>query len=164
MEIPNYVDQAFYEHLIAEDELGMVVRAHIHIEASIRDFLRQVVPHPDLLPRLTYEARLRVACALGMNADHFQALKALGDIRNSFGHNLEASLTDAIVNDLFARLPEYAKEGTIGAYGQMIGDDASAHSKFQKLSARDKFVLIAVSLKMFAVHAAAKEYFTRVDA
>lgn len=163
MEIPRNVDPSFYKHLVAEDELGMVVRAHIHIEASIIDYLKQVVPNPGLLPRLTYEARLRLACALGLDQDHFDALKALGDIRNRFGHNIEARLTDEAVNDLYAHMPPLAKEATLGAYARTTEGSTEAPS-FDKLSARDRFVLIAVALKMFAVHSAAKVHFQRVDA
>lgn len=164
MQTPRGVDLSFYQHLVAEDELGMVVRAHIHIEASIIDFLKQVVPNPGLLPRLTYEARLRLACALGLDQDHFDALKILGDIRNSFGHNIEARLTDQAVNDLYARMPPPAKETTLGAYARTTESRSTEAPLFDKLSARDRFVLIAVALKMFAAHSAAKAYFQRIDA
>jgi hypothetical protein len=163
MQIPRDVDPSFYQHLVAEDELGMVVRAHIHIEASIIDFLKQVVPNPKLLPRLAYEARLRLACALGLDQDHFDALKTLGDIRNSFGHDIEARLTDQAVNDLYARMPALAKEATLGAYAGTTESGSTEAPPFHKLSARDRFVLIAVALKMFAVHSAAKAHFQRVE-
>ncbi len=163
MQIPRNVDPSFYQHLIAEDELGMVVRAHIHIEASIIDFLRQVVPIPKLLPRLAYEAKLRLACALGLDQDYFEALKVLGDIRNGFGHNIEARLTEQAVNDLYARMPPLAKEATLGAYALTVDSGSNDAPPFDKLSAKDRFVLIAVSLKMFAVHSAAKAHFQRVD-
>ena len=165
MDTPQQVDRAFYEHLIAEDELGMVVRAHIHIEASIVDFLKQVVPKPNLLPRLPYEAKIRLACALGLDHDHFPALKALGDIRNNFGHDLKAQLTDDVVKRIFQALPEFSRAAAIGAYGRILDTGiAGERPPFESLSARDRFVLIAVVLKMFAVHAAAKAHFAGVDA
>jgi len=88
------IDKSFYAHLAAEDELGVVIRAHVHIEASINDFIDSKIPYPDLLPRIPYEGRLRLANALGLEKSHFDALKLLGDIRNSFDHNVNAELTD----------------------------------------------------------------------
>ena len=147
------VDPHFYRSLVAEDELGVVVRAHIHVEASIIEFLEATVPYPKLLPRLNYEARLRLACALGLDSDHFDSFKALGDLRNSFGHNLTATITDAKVNELFSKLPPIAKEAVLGAYATSIvcHDDMPV---FQKLRPKDRFVFIAVGLKMFALNAA----------
>jgi hypothetical protein len=164
MQPPRPIDPSFYEHLIAEDELGAVVRAHIHVEASLIEFIRCSVPQPDQLPRLTYELRLRLACALGLEQDHFAALKTLGDIRNSFGHNLEAKLTDQAVNDLFGKLPEQAKSATLAGYQEMVKRGDTQVGRFQDLSARDRFVFIAIALKTFAVYSAAKAYFSRVDA
>src|SRR5690606_7620378 len=164
MQPPRPIDPSFYAHLISEDELGAVVRAHIHVEASLVDFLRWSVPRPELLPRLTYELRLRLACALGLDQDHFQALKALGDIRNSFGHNLEAKLTDQTVNDLFGRLPEQSKAATLGSYAAMVERGDVEVEQFTALSARDRFVVIAVVLKTFVVYSAAKAHSSRAGA
>jgi hypothetical protein len=164
MQPPRTIDPSFIQHLTAEDELGMVVRAHIHIEASVIDFVSQRVPHPHLLPRLTYEARLRLACALGLDHEYFDALKSLGDIRNSFGHNLDAKVTDQVINNLFSRLPEFAKTTTVEVRQRIIDGGDSQAAAFDRLSARDRFVLIAVVLKTFVLHAAARAHLDRVDA
>ncbi|GAB3094882.1 hypothetical protein [Lysobacter terrae] len=164
MQTPLPIDPSFYEHLISEDELGAVIRAHIHVEASLIEFIRWSVPQPDLLPRLTYELRLRLACALGLDQDHFEALKSLGDIRNSFGHNLDAKLTDQAVNNLFAKLPDQARAATLGSYAAMVNRGDAAAKQFRDLSARDRFIVIAIVLKAFAVYSAAKAYSFRVDA
>lgn len=148
------VDPSFYQILTAEDELGVVIRAHIHLEASILDFLEATVLKPKLLPRLPYEGKLRLACALGLDQDYFDSLKALGDLRNQFGHNLQAALSNVTVNELYAKLPTIGKEVTLGTYAKTIvgHDDVPA---FDSLSPKDRFVLMAVVLKMFAVNAAA---------
>jgi hypothetical protein len=164
MQPSRAIDPTFYEHLAAEDELGAVVRAHIHVEASLIDFIRSSVPFPDKLPRLTYELRLRLACALGLEQEHFAALKALGEIRNSFGHNLKAELTDQAVNDLYEKLPDLTKGAALAGYEAMVErGDTSAHS-FHALCARDRFVFVAIALKAFAVYSAAKAHCSRVDA
>jgi hypothetical protein len=38
---------AFYEALRVEDDLGMIVRAHIHIESKLREFIESAAPAPE---------------------------------------------------------------------------------------------------------------------
>ena len=147
------VDPAFYHSLVAEDELGVVVRAHIHIEASILDFLHARVQKPKLLPRLPYEARLRLACALGLNEEYFECLKALGDLRNHFGHNLSATISGAKANELYTKLPPFAKDVTLATYAKTVVQHDDMPS-FEGLSPKDRFVFIALVLKMFALNSA----------
>jgi GNAT superfamily N-acetyltransferase len=75
-------DDTFIPALLGEDALGVVVRAHIHIEARINALLDTMVAHPSLLPHLRYEQRVRLACALGLDDRWFKQLKLLGDLRN----------------------------------------------------------------------------------
>jgi hypothetical protein len=149
------IDQSFYQHLIAEDELGVVVRAHIHIEASLTEFVEARTPFPEHLPRLTYEARLRLACALGLKRDHFDALKILGDIRNSFGHRIDAKLTDPKINELFSKLPPDTRQLTLQAYDMTNAKrEVKGPPKLLDLPPKDRFVLIAVMLQSFITVAA----------
>lgn len=151
------IDQAFYDHLSADDELGVVVRAHIHVEANVNAFVQAIIPYPDRLPRLQYEGRLRLACALGLRHDHFEALKLLGDIRNSFGHRLDAKLTNEKVNELYSKLPEETQEIVLTGYktaAQKAGHQSP--QKFSTLDAKSRFVFIVVILKSFVLVAAHK--------
>jgi hypothetical protein len=90
-------DDTFIPALLGEDALGVVVRAHIHIEARINALLDTMVAHPSLLPHLRYEQRVRLACALGLDDRWFKQLKLLGDLRNRFGHNINTELTESMV-------------------------------------------------------------------
>jgi hypothetical protein len=45
-------DAAFFGVLFGEDELGVVVRAHIHIEAKLLELLELLVPAPTYLERM----------------------------------------------------------------------------------------------------------------
>ena len=149
------IDEQFYSHLTAEDELGVVVRAHIHIEASIIDFVRARVPFPDDLPRLQYEARLRLAIALGLKPQYFESLKLFGDIRNTFGHNLDATLAETRINELFSKLPKEAQEITLKAYVMIVEQRGGKDTlRFAQLSPRDRFILMSVTLKNYIVAAA----------
>ena len=47
------IDERFSNDLLSEDELGAVVRAHIHIEATIREFIDHRMKLPSYLGKLT---------------------------------------------------------------------------------------------------------------
>ena len=42
----NTAEDAFLKDLRGEDELGMVIRAHIHIEHPLNELLNMVMPYP----------------------------------------------------------------------------------------------------------------------
>jgi len=93
-------DEAFFDTLRGEDSLGAVVRAHIHIEARMQLVLEALTPHPRHRPKIRYEQRAKLAVALGLNERILPALTKLGLIRNEFGHRLDVTLTDAMVDEL----------------------------------------------------------------
>lgn len=66
MNIPNKPDDRFFRALTGEDELGVVIRAQIYVEAGLTELIEACVPYAERLPRLAFEARLRLACALGL--------------------------------------------------------------------------------------------------
>jgi hypothetical protein len=138
----------FVDHLFAEDELGLVVRAHIYIEASLNDFIAVRVVKPEELPRLHYESRLRLAVALGLNKELFQSLKLLGDIRNSFSHNVSATLSDARVKELYLAMPAWLRKFLLDGYNETR---AKVHGKvdiaFDDLPHVERFRIIALMLK-----------------
>src|SRR4051812_20248238 len=94
-------DEPFLHALLGEDELGVVVRAHIHIEAQLNPLIDLLVPRPDLLPGLRYEQRARVACAVGFPEAVFAPLRVFGSIRSRFAHKLHTSLSAAMVDELY---------------------------------------------------------------
>lgn len=145
-----HIDERFLADLTAEDELGVVIRTHIHVEASIIEFVRARVRFPDELPRLTYESRLRLAMALGLKNEYFEALKLLGDIRNSFSHKLEASLSNEKIDELFSKLGPEPKELTLEAYTMTKKQRGEADGPtFNKLPPKDRFIFMAVVLKEY---------------
>jgi hypothetical protein len=148
-------DQAFFEALLGEDELGVVIRAHIHIEATLREFIEARLPMPDELPGLQYGQRVRLACALGLGAEHKAPLIAVGNLRNSFAHRLSKRLSQQDTRELYGALSivdrqavQEAYRNTNAAFGREDPPD------FQQLEPKDQFVLIAVSLKAMLLVAA----------
>jgi hypothetical protein len=140
-------DNKFIVALRGEDELGVVVRAHIHIEAGVNALLDVAVPHPPLLPRLRYEQRLRLACALGLAERCFKPLKILGDIRNQFGHKLDTKLTDGMVTELYEALSEQDRAGfMLGVKAAAPFMNLKTTDEFPGLPPKVRFILLAVGL------------------
>jgi hypothetical protein len=144
-------DDTFIPALLGEDALGVVVRAHIHIEARINALLDTMVAHPSLLPHLRYEQRVRLACALGLDDGWFKQLKLLGDLRNRFGHNINTELTESMVAELDDALPERDRPGFMRGI-QVAFPATDSFDSYRRLPARRRFVYLAVSLdKMLAL-------------
>lgn len=64
-------DKAFYEALRGEDDLGMVVRAHIHIEHELRGLITAAAPKPDQVKfsEMDFDATIRLALILGLHPE-----------------------------------------------------------------------------------------------
>lgn len=134
----------FIKDLTHEDELGAVVRAHLHIEASLNKILEEITEKPDLLPRLRFEQKIKLAAALGLREDLILPLKILGDIRNKFSHRLDAKLTKEMMkdaNEAFA----WANENHRVRAQVSSGKKLSRLDEFEK--PKDMFMLLAVTIK-----------------
>jgi hypothetical protein len=66
----------FYKALTTEDDLGMVIRAHLHIEHELWELVRLAAVHPSAMEgvKVGFETIVRVATALGL-AEDFLAYK-----------------------------------------------------------------------------------------
>jgi hypothetical protein len=60
------IDESFLRAIQNDDSLGAVIRAHLHIEAELNQFIQTMVPSPDQLPDLRYAQKVDLACALGL--------------------------------------------------------------------------------------------------
>ncbi len=144
------IDPAFLKALFGEDELGVVVRAHIHIEAGLRQFIDVVTPFPKLLPNLRYEQRVCLACALGLAKEYGPPLRKLGNIRNKFGHHVDTRLTADMVRVLFDTFSPEDRQIIVESHARtraQVQPDADAPAEFTQLSPKSQFILIATALK-----------------
>ena len=106
----------FLNALFGEDDLGVVVRTHIYLESAVNALLDILILVPHELPRLRYEQKLKLCCSMGMDKTLFPPLKALGDLRNSFGHNIDTELTQGALDRLLASVSPADRESIISAY------------------------------------------------
>jgi len=143
-------DDAFFDALRAEDPLGAVVRAHIHLEARLSLVIEALTPDPQHLPRLRFEQRAKLAVALGLHERILPALIKLGDIRNAFSHRLDVTLTDEMANELYEAFSQDDKEIIVQAQqttsAQFPDEGLPA---FEESDARSKFIMMAVALDKF---------------
>jgi hypothetical protein len=153
---PDPAESAFVGALFGEDELGVVVRAHIHIEAKLLELLELLVANPQHLERmdLGFAQRVNLAIALGLKSEHASGLSALGTLRNAFAHRLDVQLSEDRVTNLYAALSSSDKEVVHLAYTrtnvQMGRQDALP---FGRLSAKERFILISVALRAMLITA-----------
>lgn len=145
---PKNPNKMFFQALTGEDELGVVIRAHVHIEAALTELVEARVPFPDRLPRLNYEKRLQLACALGLKVEHFASLQFLANLRNQFAHRLDAGLTGAAVNKLWSKITPDNQKLVLRALEMTLQKrNESLPAEFAILDPKARFVLISVVLK-----------------
>jgi uncharacterized protein YutE (UPF0331/DUF86 family) len=77
--------------LMGDDPLGMVLRAHMHIEEELIKFIA-ARDHPEKdIPR-GYARCVELALNLGLREEFRKQLSALGRLRNRFAHRLDATI------------------------------------------------------------------------
>jgi hypothetical protein len=135
----------FFRALGQEDDLGMVVRAHIHVEAILLEVIGLSVARSDELPSLRFEQRVDLAVAVGaIDPTDGPALKALGSLRNAFAHKLNTELTAERVNGVYGALPEREARVVRDLHEENRAPEAP---RFEDLRARDRFIAIVIVMR-----------------
>jgi hypothetical protein len=143
---------AFIKALMGEDELGVVLRTHIHIEAWINELLGRMGLDMARLDKaqLEYHQRVHLAIALGLKHEHCAPLLAIGTIRNAFAHNLGAALTKERVNNLHNSLSPGDKAIVQRVYqktnAQVESRAGDRPGSLRNLEPKDQFILMATAI------------------
>lgn len=133
--------------LFGEDDLGVVVRTHIYIESAVNALLDLLITFPGELPRLSYEQKLKLCCAMGMDKALFMPLKELGDLRNSFGHNITTKLSGASVKKLVASVSASDLQTiTVSYKTTRIGTKENLPESFTELDPKGQLIGFAIWL------------------
>lgn len=143
-------DRAFFGALQGEDDLGMVIRAHIHIEHELQQFILAVAPRPALVKftDIDFEAATRLALILGLNQEFQSALKAVGTLRNNFSHKLEMQLGNQEANNLYSALGQTTKELMQKSYATLARkQNEKPQPRLNDLSPRDRVTLAFISIR-----------------
>ena len=157
---PRSDEVEFQAALQAEDELGMVVRAHIRIELCLNELISLLAVDQTYIDKMSleYAQKVNLAVGLGLLPGYAPPLLVMGSLRNAFAHRAEAALGRQEVNNLYKAMP---------ADDRVIANQAYERTKkqlkttnmppFRSLPPKDQFIFIAVGLRaalMFAVEEA----------
>ncbi len=136
--------------LFREDEIGAVVRAHIRIENLLNKTIERMLPNPKHLKKLKldYDGRVTLALALWVKEQFGPPFRALGNLRNKFAHDLNTSLTEEVVANLYESLSPSDKEQVQACFKRIKDENAETRhvQQFTDLAPPDQFKIIAISL------------------
>lgn len=145
------LDESFLQSLLTEDEVGRVIRSHLHLEAQIIRYLELSVVRPEYLDKLnlTYARKIDLICCLGFDENFRSALKKLGSIRNKFAHDLSYRLSKEVIKDLYNSLPEFGKKAVVRSVGILITKLGleEIEPKFENVPIDLQFVIIMLNLE-----------------
>ena len=147
---PAIPDQdQFDKDLQGEDDLGVVIRAHIHIEQQLNTCINELIPFPKALKpmELDFSQRVHLLVALGLKEEFKRPLLALGNLRNEFAHRLDAALTEGRVKSFYDTFGGHEKDGihqSLDRTRKRLG--MGAKSKMKHQPPKDRFILYAISL------------------
>ena len=104
-------ERRFFAAIASDDALIAVLRGHLFVEADVTCLLAQLFPGAEaLIDDLSYEQKIRrLKKAVTLPVGISTSLKALGELRNAFAHNLERDLTEADDARFFGALGEEYK-------------------------------------------------------
>ena len=144
IEIPEGLLEAFE----SEDDLGIVIRAHITIERQLNEFISQLVINFEYVKKmkLDYSNTVKLAIVLGLDPRFEKSLNSLGSIRNGFAHTNRPELGKSDVNNLYSALDEKEKinlNESIKANNIQPEIFGKTH---KEMTTRQQFINIAISL------------------
>ncbi len=143
-------DDAFKKALESEDELGLVIRAHIHIEASLNQFINCNVVHSSHLSKmqLDYAQKVHLAVCLGLLPKYASPLLALGKLRNYFAHQPETQLSQDRVKALYDSLSSDDKSLVQDSHQRARKKTPDSKiPTFSRLSPKAQFIMLSISMR-----------------
>lgn len=152
-------NEALTEVLNGEDDLGAVIRAHIHIESSLNSLIESHFEFPEQIKKLNLEfhQKVIVAQAIGLKSEYATPLNTLGTLRNNFAHRLDTELGKNEIESLYKSLKGDDKQIIQNAYLRTKKEFKMKRPKsVTKLEPREQFTLIIISIQAVLI-AAIKE-------
>ncbi len=143
-------DEMFQNALFNEDELGSVIRVHLHIEYHVNEILELLMPHAENIKslKLDYEGKVNLICALGVKPENKDILLTLGTIRNKFAHNPFYKMDKSEINNLYKSLTAKNKDLLQKAHEKTRKQTSDNTVKpYNELNPRDKFIIISVIIR-----------------
>lgn len=142
-------DSKFIQDLQREDDVGLVLLGHIHIEHQLIELISEVLPFPERCDwqKINYATKVAFAHSCGLPERLRDPLVKIGKLRNDFAHRLDAALSMEGVMALYNGLSELDREAVKTSYQSMGRGNFPGPSK---LLARDLLVLILLNVRQAA--------------
>jgi hypothetical protein len=105
------LQSSFLDLVDGEDELGVVIRSHIHVEQYPNKLIVKLNVSAKYLDKmeLTYFQTVQLAIGLGLDPRFESALYKLGKLRNDFAHNIRGNLMEDDAKSLYQCLSSSEK-------------------------------------------------------
>ncbi|WP_448548878.1 hypothetical protein [Thalassotalea fusca] len=147
-----------------EDEVGRVIRTHLHIENLINQFLHLATPCPDYLSplKLDYFGKVQLSLSLGLPEKFKQPLNFLGTIRNNFAHKLNLKIDKNIVNNFFDTFDEKQKKDIIESSSVNTLSWVAEGKSWKAISPSDRFMIMSFAL-YYGLKMSIVEFKTDID-
>ena len=145
------LEQKLFTDLKREDDVGLVIRGHLHVENQLIDFISHTLLHPEKCDweKIGYSGKVELALACGLPDGMRTILEKLGELRNDFANNLDATIDPKWVLNTYNSLSLQLKKDLEKSYKKM---DLGRLSQQSTLDTRDLLVLIFLSVRQ-GVHA-----------
>jgi len=146
-------DEQFHADLQNEDELGAVIRGHLHVEHCLNELLKRQIPFFDRLEKLNleYEVKVMLAIAMGLNAQYEKPLKGIGLIRNKYAHKPGFKISESDTRNWYETFSTKDKEIIQGAYQRTNKHLDREHISFSKHKPIDQFILLTVTIRQILI-------------
>ncbi|EAQ34548.1 hypothetical protein NB311A_06006 [Nitrobacter sp. Nb-311A] len=144
--------QKFVQAMLAEDDLGLVIRAHLHIEHRLWVFVESTAPVPSAVKRSGYAQAVRTALTLGLDDDFETSLAALGKLRNKFAHEIEMTLSPAAVDSFAGALGPRAKRAVQYTYSTLRGKFPGKPESIRDLNPKDRMGVYLITIHQALVY------------
>ena len=143
------IDNQFYEDLIREDDLGLVLRGQLHIEHQLIELCSLFMPCADRCDwgSISYKAKVELAYGVGLSEELKDLFLKIGALRNGFAHNLDAAVDAKAILNLYNGLPTVIAGAIKECYRQQYKSELTAPSR---MPARDLLVLILLCARQSA--------------
>jgi hypothetical protein len=116
-------DNSLYDDLARQDDVGLVLRGHLHIERELVNLASAMLPFHARCDwgKLSFRAKVELAYACGLPLDVKNLLEKVGSLRNDFAHKLSARISKSAALDLYNSLSPRHRSGLKGSYKVMFG-------------------------------------------
>jgi hypothetical protein len=146
-------EEQFHADLQNEDDLGAVIRGHLHIEHCLNELLKRQIPFFDRLEKvnLDYEVKVVLAIAMGLNSAYEKPLKGIGLLRNKYAHRPRFNISASDTNNLYETFSVDDRNIIQGAYQRTNKNLSRQNIPFSKHEPIDQFILLAVTVRQMLI-------------